>query len=157
MHKQSQRNRLLEFGVVLYVARKGMEHSSRIEKHVARQAVSRILMAMCLIAAWETAAIAYTPTSPEVRQTIDKGIKYLESDAKDERVGAKALLGLALVTYGYKPDHPKLVETATFIQKKMGNRDPAKLDPADDLFNIYATGITIIFFVLTILPFISIP
>ena len=148
MHKQSQRNRLLKFGEALYDARNGMEDASRIEKQFARQAVRRIVLAMCLIAAFEATAVAYTPTSPEVRQTIDKGVKFLESDAaNDEHIGAKSLLGLALVKYECKPDHPKILQQVQAIQKALGSRDPSKLNQDDNFFNIYATGMTIIFLV----------
>jgi hypothetical protein len=147
MQKQSPRNRLLSFGVLPYIARRGVKHSFRIEKFVALQTV--LLAMTCFLAASGTADAAYTTASPEVRQAVEKAVKFLESaEAKDERIGAKALIGLTLVKFGCKPDHPKIVETAGFIQKAMGNRDPAKLDTSSEsVFNIYATGICIIYFV----------
>ena len=86
-----------------------------------------------------------TTKSPEVLQAIDRGIKFLESDtAKDDRVGAQALIGLALLKNGAKPDHPKVMQAVARIQKALASRDTTKANPELD---IYSTGLAIIFLV----------
>ena len=92
--------------------------------------------------------LALTPSSPEVVAAIDRGVKFLESgEAQDERLGAKALLGIALLKYGEEPTHPKIVESANSIHNALSGYDLKKLNVSDANFNIYATGMSIIFLV----------
>jgi hypothetical protein len=88
-------------------------------------------------------ATALTPESPEVRRMVDRAIAFLESDAADDtRLGARALVGLALLKNGAEADHPKVVRAAEAIQRSVGRRDPAELTT-----DLYSTGLSIIFLV----------
>ncbi len=109
----------------------------------ASAAVGWFLLAAAALAAPTSSAAALTPNSPEVRRAIDAGIKYLESDAaRDTRVGAGALVGIALLKRGAPPDHPKIAAAVAQIQQGLEARDPAKVG-----FEIYSTGLAIVFLV----------
>ena len=100
-------------------------------------------LAICLLAAPRD-AVALTPESPEVQEAIERGVKFLESDAaSDNRLGAQALVGLTLLKNAREPDHPKIVEMTKSIQKALGNHDPDKLD--NNRWDIYSTGLSIVF------------
>lgn len=92
------------------------------------------------------AADLLTTKSPEVLAAIDRGIKYLESPAADDdqRVGAQALVGMAILTNNGKPDHPKVLKAAARVQKALAVRDVTKVNPDMD---IYSTGMAIIFLI----------
>ncbi|MFZ1935997.1 MAG: prenyltransferase/squalene oxidase repeat-containing protein [Thermoguttaceae bacterium] len=93
-------------------------------------------------------AFALTPTSPEVKAAIDKGIAFLKSDAATDsfdRVGARALQGYALLSNEVERTHPKIIAAAARIETALGGRDPAKFDVAT--WDIYSTGLAIIFLV----------
>jgi len=86
---------------------------------------------------------ALSPESPEVKAAIEKAIKYLESDAAtDTRVGAKALVGLAMLKFGMSPDHPRITQAVAAIKGAVKVDDPAKIG-----MDIYSTGLSIIFLV----------
>jgi hypothetical protein len=100
-------------------------------------------VAICLIAAPRD-ALALTPDSPEVQEAIERGVKFLESNAvRDDRLGAQALLGLTLLKNAREPDHPKVAEMIKSIQKALGDHDPDKLDITR--WDIYSTGLSIVF------------
>ncbi len=76
-----------------------------------------------------------------MRQAVDQAIKFLESDAADDgRLGARAVVGLALLKHGAGPEHPKVVEAVRAIQGRLGKLDPQQLE-----IDIYSTGLSIIF------------
>lgn len=100
-----------------------------------------------LIAGWgvatPAAAAKLSSDSPEVQRAIKRAIKFLESDtATDERLGAKALVGLALLKAGADPKHPKIVEAAESIQKKVRSQSAANLG-----IDIYSSGLSVIFLI----------
>ena len=89
-------------------------------------------------------ADGYTPDSREVRALIDKGLAYLEKKSRsDERLGAKALAGLAFLKNDAPRDHPRVVYAVSEIQRALSGRDPEKLDRS--VFDIYSTGLAGIF------------
>lgn len=99
-----------------------------------------LLIATAVVATTSVVA-AMTPNSPEVKQAIAQGVTYLESDAaRDDRVGAQALLGMVLLEHGAAPNHPKIAAAVARIQKALGGHDPSKMD-----LDIYSTGLSIIF------------
>ena len=103
-------------------------------------------MAALVLALSPAVAAGLTTTSPEVQATVDRGIKFLESDAaKDDRIGAVALVGLSLLKHDDNRDHPKIVEAVSKIEQALGARDPAKLNKSG--FDMYSTGLAIIFLV----------
>jgi hypothetical protein len=86
-------------------------------------------------------AAGLTPDSPEVKAAIGKAVKFLESDAaNDERLGARALVGLVLLKDGAKAEHPKIAQAVTAIQGAVGKRNAAELK-----IDIYSSGLSIIF------------
>ena len=89
-------------------------------------------------------ASGFTPESPEVKQSVARAIKYLESDAaNDSRLGARALVGMALLKHGADETHPRVVQAAAAIQRAVNNAaDPAQLG-----LDIYSSGLSIIFLV----------
>ena len=101
------------------------------------------LAAVALVLATEAPAPALTPQSPEVRQSIARGIEYLGSEAaRDGREGAKALAGIALLKQGIPSDHPKIVEAVASIREALEGRDFSKIK-----LDVYNTGLSIIFLV----------
>jgi hypothetical protein len=52
---------------------------------------------------------AVTPDTPEVKEVIEKGVKYLESTAAtDDRLGGRCLIAMALLKNGRPTSHPKV-------------------------------------------------
>lgn len=95
-----------------------------------------------LLAAFASPALAapLTPKSPEVVAALQKAVAYLEK-SNDGRLGAKALVGLALVKSGHKDDHPKIQDAVKTIHDA--------IDPGPEKFthDIYSTGLAIMFLV----------
>jgi len=88
-------------------------------------------------------AAKYSPDSPEVRKLVDRAIKFLESEeAGDERPGARALVGLALLKSGAKASHPKIVQAVQKIQSLVRAQEAKSLG-----LDVYSTGLCIIFLV----------
>lgn len=81
-----------------------------------------------------------SPESPEVRATIDKGIKFIETSG-DGRLGGKALVGLTLAKYGASHDHKQIKDAIETI------RAAVKPGPAKFQEDIYSTGLAIMFLV----------
>ncbi|MGO8690469.1 MAG: hypothetical protein ACLQLG_12675 [Thermoguttaceae bacterium] len=89
------------------------------------------------------AALAMTPESPAVKKAIKKAVRYLASDEnKDERIGAKALVGLVMLKNHEAANHPRITAAVTAIQAAVKGQEPAnvKLDAP-----IYTAGVSVIF------------
>jgi len=98
---------------------------------------------LCATVVARSAARAYTPESPEVRRMVGRAVKFLESDAAgDDRLGARAGVGLALLKSGAPADHPKIVSAAAAIEHLVRGRRPNEVTAA-----LYSTGLSIIFLV----------
>ncbi len=83
------------------------------------------------------------PESPQIRRAIEWGITFIESGAEnDSRMGAQALLGLALLKHGSHPDHPQVKQAAANIQKSLAGREPGQLRSNNE---IYSVGLAAIF------------
>ncbi len=80
--------------------------------------------------------LAVTPESPEVRQLIESGLKYLESNT-DNRLGGRCLIALAFLKDGASPTHPRVVEALEACQKATTQPDYAN--------HVYSQGLAIIF------------
>ena len=94
--------------------------------------------------AWARSANGYTPESPEVKQTVAKALRFLESSkANDQQLGAKALIGLVFVKCGAPPDHPRIVEAVRAIRAVLRDRDPKKVRLDDK--QIYHSGLMVMF------------
>ena len=74
-----------------------------------RSALLRIGCVIVLLCSNFPACLAVTPESPEVRQLVERGLKYLESHT-DERLGGRCLIALAFLKNGASPDHPRVKE-----------------------------------------------
>lgn len=97
-----------------------------------------LVLASLLCAA--SPAHALSPDSPEVRATIDKGIKFLEGQPGGG-MGLKALVGLTLAKNGASPDHPQIKDAVALIQASVkGGAENVRDD-------IYSTGVAIMFLV----------
>jgi len=109
----------------------------------ARSSMTLIASVLLVVAVSTPITNAYTPESPEVKQIVDRGILFLESNAADDsRMGAMALVGMVMLKHGKKPDHPRVAEAVKEIQKRLRDYDPAKLNS-----DIYSTGLAAIFLI----------
>ena len=88
-------------------------------------------------------ASALTPESPKVKEAVRKAVEFLESEAaKDDRVGARALVGLVMLKNRADAKHPRVFEAVTAIQNAVKDRKPIDVN-----LDIYSTGLSIIFLV----------
>ncbi len=103
------------------------------------RAVAAAVLLWCAGGACRGAAL--TPDSPAVQEAVRKAVRFLESDAaKDDRVGAKALVGLVLLKSHVDPKHAKILDAVAAIQKQVAGRQPIKVN-----LELYSTGLSIIF------------
>jgi len=99
----------------------------------------RIVPALALAAfvGWPAAPVcAVTPDSPEVKQVIERALKYLETQ-NDERLGAKCLMGLSFFKAGRPLTHAKVAEAKEACQRAMNEK-------IGDVEN-YSVGLALIF------------
>jgi len=82
-------------------------------------------------------ARAVTPESPEVRELIDKGLKFIETSKEGRSLGGKCLIALTFLKEGAPPTHPIIVSALEACRKANGV-DIQKL-------NVYSNGLAIIF------------
>ena len=82
-------------------------------------------------------ASAFTPASPQVQRMVDRAIQYLEKyGGTDDRVGAQALVGIALLKVEKSPDHPAIVHAVRRIQSVVHSAsDPADLEIGDPIYS----------------------
>jgi hypothetical protein len=73
-----------------------------------RRHVLAALLASAWLAGTPAAARAVAPDGPEVKQLVERALKWLETN-DDPRLGAQCLVGLAFYKAGRKLDHPKIV------------------------------------------------
>jgi hypothetical protein len=86
-------------------------------------------------------AFALSPQDPSVRAAISRAVRFLESEkGKDARVGAKALVGLALLKSGADRSHPLVQEAAAGIRKSLSVSKP-------EYSEMYTPGLSLIFLV----------
>jgi hypothetical protein len=129
------RNRWTQFMMLRHRLRSGLA-SRQFAANVAALAIS-----VCF--AWAgnvQPAAAYTPESPEVRELLDRALKYLDSAETHSRLGGKSLIGLALIKGNRPTDHPKVVEAVEACKRAAANLEERH---AADV--IYDLGIAIIF------------
>lgn len=79
---------------------------------------------------------AVTPESSEVKQVVEKALKFLETQ-NDERLGAKCLMGLTFYKAGRPLSHAKVVEAKNACQQAMSG-------DMKDVEN-YSVGLALIF------------
>src|SRR5262245_32178626 len=88
-------------------------HSEKPKSRAATRAVS-VIVASVLIALAPLPAKALNPDSPEVKQTVEKALRWLEKqeDSNEDRLGGKCLIGLSFVKAG-RLSHPKVAAART--------------------------------------------
>lgn len=89
-------------------------------------------------------ALAVTPESPEVKQLISKGIKFLESGSSgswETHPGMKSLVGMCVLKhYGEQgKKHPKIAEAVETIRSSLQNN---RVRGEEEIYDI---GLTLIF------------
>ncbi len=113
-------------------------------RNLAAAVLVVLAMVVSLHGAFPPGVQAFTPESPEVQETVAHGIAFLESDAaEDNRMGARALVGLTLYKNHARPEHPKIVQAVKAIQDRVKGQDPAKLNLGTK--RIYDVGLAVIF------------
>jgi len=100
------------------------------------------LWSLLVAGLWSVAAPARAldPDSPEVKQAIDAGIAYLEL-AEDNRLGARALVGLTMCKTGRDHEHPKVKDTVAALVSY------CKKGPENLTLDVYSTGVCLMFLV----------
>lgn len=81
-------------------------------------------------------ACAVGPESPEVKQMVERALKWLETQ-DDERLGAKCLIGLSFYKAGRPLSHPKVVAAKAACQQAIS----ADMKEVDN----YSVGLALIF------------
>jgi hypothetical protein len=108
--------------------------------------LTTLAVLLALVAAFSgPSALALTPDSPDVKRAIRKAVRFLASDdekSKDDRLGARALVGLVMLKNHEAADHPRITAAAAAIQAAVKGQEPAqiKLDAP-----IYTAGLCVIF------------
>lgn len=102
-----------------------------------------IVAALTLLGLGGQPAFAVTPESAEVKQVIERGLKFLET-SQDERLGGKCLIGLAFLKNGRDRSHVKIVEALNACKQFAQNPSPANT-PAWGATDNYSIGLAIIF------------
>lgn len=97
-----------------------------------------VVCILAVVAGWAAPADAFTPKSPEVRELLDKGFKYLDENGHN-RLGGKALIAMAYLYDGAPKNHPRIVEALEAC--KLTTEFDAKQITVD----IYSTGLAILF------------
>jgi len=118
-----------------------------MEKSVLRRPPSRlprIGAALLVVAFSARLANAYTPESPEVKQLLNGALQFLAKEGgSDTRLGAQALVGMALLKHGESAGHPGIVQAAATIQNVVNSAaDPASLQIDNE---IYSGALSVIF------------
>jgi hypothetical protein len=97
------------------------------------------LLLFAALCSWPSTARAISPDSPEVKSTIEKGLKYLDT-AADGRLGAQALVGLCYIKHGEDESNPQVQKAVDAC--KATTRGGGGLQGNPD---IYSTGLAIVF------------
>lgn len=82
-----------------------------------------------------------TPTSPEVRRAVDNAVKFLlKEGAKEQRLGGRVLVCLALLKADVPKNHPFIELTVKEIQKSIADDGTISFK-----YPIYTAGLMVIF------------
>jgi hypothetical protein len=93
-------------------------------------------LALLLAALPAAPAQAIPPDSPEVKQMIERALKWLETQ-DDDRLGGQCLIGLSFFKAGRNRSHPKIVAALKACETSI-NSDVSSLDN-------YSVGLALIF------------
>jgi hypothetical protein len=89
----------------------------------------QLITALSLAIAVSRTAHAVTPESPEVKQTVEHALKWLETQS-DDRLGGQCLIGLAFFKAGRPATHPKVVAAVEACRAALATGDPVASDVA---------------------------
>jgi hypothetical protein len=97
-----------------------------------------VILAAGLIALTPRQAKAVAPDSPEVKQLIDRGLRFLETQENNEdRLGGRCLIGLSFFKAGRSPGHPKIAAARSACESA-ANSEMKSLDN-------YSVGLALVF------------
>jgi hypothetical protein len=83
----------------------------------------------------------YSPESPEVRAILDRALAFLEKEGlSDERFGAEALAGLALLKAGHEPSHPVVQGALKRVRERIP-RSETELLRSDVVYSVSAATV----------------
>ncbi|NLS97290.1 MAG: hypothetical protein GXX96_34560 [Planctomycetaceae bacterium] len=112
--------------------------------HFLRQSGNRSvlgLVAVVGVLCLREPAFALSPQDPSVKAAVSRAVRFLESDkGKDARVGAKAVVGLALLKSGANRSHPLVQEAIAGIRESLNVSTP-------QFSEMYTPGLSLIFLV----------
>jgi len=91
---------------------------------------------------WSRSAAGFTPRSPEVRRAVARGVEFLKSH-DDQRVGAKALIGMSMLKSEDSRNDPSVGKAVTAIQTALKAGDASKISTGQ--VDIYSAGLAAIF------------
>lgn len=96
------------------------------------------LALLASVAIVASASAQMTPESPEVRELVKKGFKYLDANS-DVRLGGQCVIALAyLKDLNPQPNHPRVKEALAACRAEAKKPNPQKID-------MYSNGLAIIF------------
>src|SRR5262245_1507770 len=97
-----------------------------------------MILAAAVIALAPVPVKAVAPDSPDVKQMIDRALRWLETQQYNEdRLGGQCLVGLAFFKAGRSPGHPKIVAARNACESAMDSE-------AKSLDN-YSVGLALVF------------
>jgi hypothetical protein len=97
-----------------------------------------VILAAGMIVLAPLPAKAVAPDSPEVKQMIDRALRWLEtSENNEDRLGGRCLIGLSFFKAGRSPGHPKIVAARNACESA-ANSEMKSLDN-------YSVGLALVF------------
>lgn len=109
---------------------------------VARSLVAAVCLTIGLAAPTRADAVGgkFSPESPEIEAAVQRAVKFLQQDKVENRLGGKALMGLALVKAGVDHNDAKIREAADELANAV-----ATGRGLDEGNIVYTLGLSIIF------------
>ena len=109
-----------------------------------RLIVAAVAATSLVAAASRNCAAELAPESPEVKKVIARAVTFIETHHGDDgRLGARAVVGLALLKNGAKRNSPIIEGAVREIKKKLGELDPQQVNFTE----IYSPGLAVIFLI----------
>ncbi|MEZ6118636.1 MAG: hypothetical protein R3C28_19000 [Pirellulaceae bacterium] len=109
-------------------------------KFRTKQSWQWAISVVALAALLTTNVNAFTPESPEVREMLDKAVKFLGESDNERRLGGVSIIGLGLVKGDAPKNHPKILRAVAVCKKAA--KDLKDRPNADIMYDL---GVSIIF------------
>ena len=104
-------------------------HGASSMAHFLRRTIGLLSVLAMFLAGGS--AQGYTPDSPEVKAAIEKGLKYLETQFKEEyRLGGKCLIGMCFWKNGRPIDHAMIQGAIKACRDSVGENHNENYNPA---------------------------